>query len=74
MRVVVVVMLLISLLFFGVEAISESEFRQASYANYDELKASGTFAGGWVPVWFPPSATRIHTGHDLDTSAAPEAY
>ena len=68
MRTLIVILLIAALVVVVSAVLKESEFRQASYATYPELRASGTFAGGWIPGWFPSSATRIQTGHDLDTN------
>ena len=41
---------------------------QEYYPSRDSLVADGAIERGWVPAWFPPSASRINEIHDLDTA------
>ena len=47
---------------------SHSEHPKTRFENYDKMKASGIIEAGWVPYYFPRSATDIHEQHDLDTN------
>ena len=38
----------------------------SSFKNYSELRQSGIFEAGWLPPYFPMTATNIEEQHDLD--------
>ena len=38
------------------------------YADLEEAREEGGVQKGWVPSFLPPSSTRIHERHDLDTN------
>lgn len=42
------------------------ENTRSQYANYKEL--SGAIEAGWLPAYFPRSATDIREGHNIDTN------
>ena len=44
------------------------ENRGSEFANFEELESAGLIARGWLPAYFPKSATEIHEGHNIDNN------
>jgi hypothetical protein len=65
--------LLIPLAFVGIvlgafTAVSVMENSRSEFATFEEMESAGMIARGWLPEYFPESATRILEGHNIDTN------
>jgi hypothetical protein len=38
------------------------------FATFEEMESAGLISRGWLPEYFPRSATRIREAHNLDTN------
>lgn len=47
---------------------------EVSFATAREARDAGYVDKGWIPSWFPDSATDIREAHDLDTSVSLLAF
>jgi len=53
------------LCFIGMERL---ENPKSSFVNFNELAESGLIERGWLPSYFPKSATNIFEQHNIDTN------
>ena len=42
---------------------------KSEFANYQELKNSGVYYGGWLPEYIPKTSTNIKEEHYFDTNS-----
>lgn len=65
--------LAIPLSFMGVVLATSMYFQylenpKSEFATFEEMESAGLIARGWLPEYFPKSATRIREGHNIDTN------
>lgn len=65
-KIVLTLYILVSLPILILIAAEKGENTRSSYDNYDELK--GTIERGWLPEYFPQSASNIEEGHNIDSN------
>ncbi len=44
------------------------ESSKNEFATFEEMKEAGLIQKGWLPDYFPKSATNIREGHNIDTN------
>ena len=44
------------------------EIMETEFATFNEMKSAGMIDAGWLPAYFPTSATNIREGHNIDTN------
>ncbi|MDH3969948.1 MAG: hypothetical protein OEU56_23290 [Rhodospirillales bacterium] len=74
-----VLILSIPLAFVGIVLATSSYFEylenpKSEFATFEEMESAGLISRGWLPEYFPKSATRIREGHNIDTNRVWAAF
>ncbi len=59
---------IVGIILAALASISHFENSRNEFENFAEMEAAGLIVRGWLPAYFPKSATRILEGHNLDTN------
>lgn len=75
MRTLIVsTVLLLALVVGGMWILERTESPRSTFATFEEMKASGLIARGWLPEFLPRSATEIQETHDIDTNRVQASF
>ncbi len=68
MKIIVIVLVIVSALFYFLLNHFVTDMQISKYSNLQEVKNNAAIQGGWIPAILPDSAYDIVESHDLDTN------